>query len=383
MSKAIAEADRIFQESINRQQLKKRKQTRGLYYTTRSLMGIDWWWIAWIIGQRGAGKSVATVDTPLSFQQRYGIENVKIYYFRLSDLSVKTMLENKGAKAIDPILITKYKMQISVKGNTLYNHGKPCITFYPLVSAAKRGKGIAEYDPDFLNNRPIDPKTGEPVKRFIFLILDEFMMAEGVEKRSVGNPVDQFKIYLENILRDQERMPYPAVRCFACANAVSDCSDFLAQIAGFIPEKHGRFPLKRKHMIVDNLPVTEKYLEKRKRSYSSDVMDYENDANYTNNIKRDLETLIPKSRQLNVPTCIIKFKKDPAEWYTIWDGKIIRRWNGQHCKNVIPMIRYLDEVFDEERAKSVIERYDARAFKFADLISQATFAAKLKMIKAK
>ena len=33
--------------------------------------------------------------------------------------------------------------------------------------------------------------------------------------------------------------------------------------------------------------------------------------------------------------------------------------------------------------KAVLERFDARAFKFADLISQATFAAKLKMIKAK
>ena len=28
--------------------------------------------------------------------------------------------------------------------------------------------------------------------------------SEGVERKSVGNPVDQFKIYLENILRDQE-----------------------------------------------------------------------------------------------------------------------------------------------------------------------------------
>ena len=47
------------------------------------------------------------------------------------------------------------------------------------------------------------------------------------------------------------------------------------------------------------------------------------------------------------------------------------------------MIRYLDDVYDEERAKSVIERYDARAFRYADLISQATFGAKLKLIKAK
>ena len=376
-------ADAAWKKAATAQKAKREKKMRGLYYTTRSLMGIPWWSFAWIIGARGQGKSFSGLDTVLSFQKRYGIENVKCYYFRMSDLSVKSMLENRAAKAIDALLVRKYKMQISVKGSTVYNHGKPCITFYALVSAAKKGKGVAEFDPDFLGKRPIDPKTGKPVKRFVFFILDEFMMAEGVERRSVGDPVAQFKIYFENIMRDQERLDYPAFRCFGFANAVAECSDFLAQIVGFIPEITGRFPLKRKHMIVENIPVSDKYIEKRKKSYGADLMDYDNDSNYTNEIKRDLETLIPKSRQLNRPTCIIKFKKDPAEWFTVWDGNIIRRWNGQNCSNTLPMIRYLDDVYDEERAKSVIERYDARAFRYADLISQATFGAKLKLIKAK
>ena len=376
-------ADAAWKKAATAQKAKREKKMRGLYYTTRSLMGILWWSFAWIIGARGQGKSFSGLDTVLSFQKRYGIENVKCYYFRMSDLSVKSMLENRAAKAIDALLVRKYKMQISVKGSTVYNHGKPCITFYALVSAAKKGKGVAEFDPDFLGKRPIDPKTGNPVKRFVFFILDEFMMAEGVERRSVGDPVAQFKIYFENIMRDQERLDYPAFRCFGFANAVAECSDFLAQIVGFIPEKTGRFPLKRKHMIVENIPVSEKYIEKRKKSYGADLMDYDNDSNYTNEIKRDIETLVPKSRQLNRPTCIIKFKKDPAEWFTVWDGNIIRRWNGQNCNNTLPMIRYLDDVYDEERAKSVIERYDARAFRYADLISQATFGAKLKLIKAK
>lgn len=365
------------------QKLKVEKKVKSLYYSTRSLMGIPWWWIAWIIGSRGRGKSFSAVDTVLSFQDRYGIENVKCYYFRLSDLSVKSMLENKAAKAIDAMLMRKYKMQVSVKGNTVFNHGKPCMYFYALVSAAKKGKGVAEYDPEFLGKRPVDPKTGKKKKRFIFIILDEFMIAEGLEKRNVGNPVEQFKIYMENILRDQERLDYPAVRVFACANAVSECSDFLAQIAGFIPERPGRFPLKRRHMIVENIPNSEAYIEKRKKSYGADLMDYEKDANYTNVIKRDLETLIPKKQQLNRPTCIIKFRKDEADWYTVWDGNIIRRWNGQKIKNTIPMMRHLEDVFDEDRAKSVIERYDARAFRYADLISQATFAAHLKVLKSK
>lgn len=64
-------------------------------------------------------------------------------------------------------------MDITRKGNTVYNKGKKLLEVYSLASAAKM-KGQALYDYDFLNNRPIDPKTGKQVKRFIWLILDEF-----------------------------------------------------------------------------------------------------------------------------------------------------------------------------------------------------------------
>ena len=40
-------------------------------------------------------------------------------------------------------------------------------------------KGQALFDADYLNKRPVDPKTGKQIKRFIWLILDEFQMAEG------------------------------------------------------------------------------------------------------------------------------------------------------------------------------------------------------------
>ena len=77
------------------------------------------------------------------------------------------MLANKGAKAIDAMLVRKYDLEITTRANTLYNKGKPLIYFYPLVSAAKAGKGVAEYDPEFLGKRPLG-KKGKPIKRFIF-----------------------------------------------------------------------------------------------------------------------------------------------------------------------------------------------------------------------
>lgn len=351
----------------------RRRPTKNMYYTLRSLLGHQMTW-HWIIGARGRGKSFAVLDTALNFCKKYGQENVKIYYFRISDLSIKSMLANQGAKCIDALLVRKYNLDLSVHANCLYNNDKPLITFYPLVSAAKVGKGLAEYDPDFLDGVH---------HRYIFIIIDEFMMADGLEKKSVGNPVDQFLIYIENILRDQQRLDYPAVKVFGCANAVSECSDFLAQLVGFIPEKPGRYRLKRKHCIVDMITSTQEYLDKRKKSYSADVQDYDNDSNYTNIVKRDIETLIPKGTKLNKVTGIIKFSKNPAKWFTIWDSNIIRRYNNQTFKKeqVIAMRRYLDEEYNQPLVQYIFDRYDARSFMYADMISQATFAAELKLIK--
>lgn len=371
MSKSTLAGDLKYIRSSGR-----RKASDQLYYTTQSLMGIQWWSWAWLIGARGRGKSFSVLDTYLNYCKKYGQENCKCYYFRISDTSVKAMLANKGRKAIDSILVRKYGLELTTHADTLYNKGKPLIDFYPLVSAAKKGKGVAEYDPEWLM---------EADNRYIFIIIDEFMMAEGLEKKSIGNPVEQFKIYIENILRDQKQLDRRAVMIFGCANSVSECSDFLAQLAGFIPEAPGRYKLKRKHMIVDNIPNSTAYLEKRKSSIGADIMDYENDSNYTNVIKRDLETLKPKNQRLNHVTAVIKFAKQKAKWYCIWDGRIIKKYNDQTYRpdQVIAMKRYLDARYTPEQAMNIIEMYDARAFLYNDLITQATFAAELKLIKAK
>lgn len=377
MGKASDKVKKALKE-VKEERLAKLEDKLGLYYTMHSVLGVHWWNWLWCIGARGRGKSYSGVDTVLDFCKKYGQENVRCYYFRISDLSVKSMLLNKARKAIDAKLVRKYDLDITTKANTIYNRGKPLIDFYALVSAAKTGKGVAEYDPDFLNQYYKDGK-----KRFIFIIIDEFMMAEGVEKKSVGNPVEQFKIFIENILRDQEQLPYRAVMIMGFANSVSECNDFLAQLAGFIPETPGRYYLKRKHMIVDNIPNSKAYLEKRKKSIGADIMDYDNDANYTNVVKRDLESLMNKGRQLIRVTTLLKFSKDPKDWFCIYDGRYIRRYRGETVnKNlIVGMKRHLDNFFNPDIVKDVFEMYDARAYIYADLISQATFAAQLKLLK--
>ena len=66
---------------------------------------------------RGIGKSVISVETAIILKRKYGYENVKCFYFRLTDQSVKTMLQNKAQKAIDPYLIAKYNLDITCKNN--------------------------------------------------------------------------------------------------------------------------------------------------------------------------------------------------------------------------------------------------------------------------
>lgn len=354
------------------------KERLGLYYTLRSLLGAPWTW-AWLCGSRGRGKSYAAVEYCLRTRQKYGAENVKIYYLRISDLSTKTLLANHAAKAIEPKLARKYNLSISVKADTIYDHNKPLMEVFALVSAAKKAKGTALFDSDFIDNAP------PGVKRKIIIIWDEFQIAEGVEKRTVGNPVEQFRIYIESLLRDQQQTAGndPAVRIICCANSVSECAGAMAQLCNFIPQKLGRFWLTRKHTVIDNIPNSKAYEEKRKKSIGAAIMDYDNDANYTNELKRDLATLKKKGQKLRSPSALIKFSKKPSDWFILWDSNIIKRYSGQTVgkSKIIAMKRYLDEVFNAEIVKSIIDRYDARAFKYADLVSQAYFAENLKTIK--
>lgn len=366
---------------------KKAKETKDFLYLTTN-MPFSYQGISNFVftAVRGIGKSVISVETAIILKRKYGYENVKCYYFRLTDQSIKAMLANKAEKAIDPYLINKYDLEITCKGNIVYDHGKTLIEFYPLVSAGSKGKGVNLYDCNFFSNRP-KGKNGKPIKRFVVTIWDEFLMAEGVEKKSVGDPVAQYKIYMEAILRDAERLPYNAVYNYFLANSVSECAPITGALFNYIPkpDNHRIVKLTRKHAIFWNVPVTRQYLEKRKKSYNSDIMDYENDPNYTNVIEKDLQLIKKKSVRLIRLTNVIKFSTMRTDWFAVYDNLYIRRYRGEGFKRdkVIAMKRYLDEMFSQEVANNVIERYDNRNFMFADIMSMSMFQAKLKQIKTK
>ena len=112
---------------LNRELTKRRSNARlrktGLYITSHPMMGYDKNFVHFIFsGARGRGKSVLALDAPIASCKKYGYENNKIYFFRLSDLSVKNLLANGANKLIDPLLVQKYDMEISKKGNTVFDH---------------------------------------------------------------------------------------------------------------------------------------------------------------------------------------------------------------------------------------------------------------------
>ena len=131
----------------------RKKAELGLYLNTNHVFSLNNKGITDFIytAVRGIGKSVISVETAIILKRKYGYENVKCFYFRLTDNSIKAMLANKGEKAVDPYLIDKYDLEITSKGNKIYDHGKPLIEFYPLVSAGSKGKGVNLYDCNFLN----------------------------------------------------------------------------------------------------------------------------------------------------------------------------------------------------------------------------------------
>lgn len=84
-------------DSISRKLTKirnKEKPKLELYLTTNHVFSYHGITDFVYTAVRGVGKSVISVETAIILKRKYGYENVKCFYFRLTDLSVKAMLAN-------------------------------------------------------------------------------------------------------------------------------------------------------------------------------------------------------------------------------------------------------------------------------------------------
>lgn len=338
--------------------LKKRKQNQARWYADNlhSLLGIRWAMFYAILGGRMTGKSYALTDFLCNQKKKKG-DQVKNYWLRISDTSTKMLLANKANKLVDPDLVRKYDLELTTKGMDVYDHGKLFMTVLPL-SAMGKTKGVAFYDKDF---------TGD-----INIVLDEFQLEQG-EKRTSFDILYNFIGMVENIARTTKAN----IRIFLVGNTLEEASSILKAF-NFLPEGFGRFKLKRKRCVIDNLEPTEDYIKDRKGS-AADILGGDTMSNYTNDLKRDL-TLICKDR-LHTPGYIIKFGKGLDSQYLVWEGNVITRYKGQPVSKVVSMKPYLDSRYNPDAKQMIIDMFDAQAFKFNTLITLSYFQADLQKLR--
>lgn len=331
----------------------QKRRALARYYQLNSILGNTWAMFYVVIGGRKTGKSYSVAEFLCKHQKD------KNYWMRISETSTNAMLQNKCKGLIDPDLVRKYNMDLTHKGMYVYNKGKEFCTVTPLSMFGKL-KGVGFYDKDY--------------DGWYNIVLDEFQLEQG-EKRTSFNILYNFIGMCENVARTTKNK----IRVFLLGNTLEEASTILKAF-DFLPEKFGRFYLKRKRCVIDNLEPTEEYLADRKGSIA-DILGGDDMSNYTNQLKRDVE-LIYKGR-VNRPTAVIKFSKSKKDWYTIWDGKVIKRFNNESTDPMsdFAMRPYIDTYYSNERRQVVLDMYDARVFKFNTLITQSYFQDSLTSIR--
>ena len=334
------------------------KRANARFYNLNSILGNDWAMFYCIIGGRMTGKSYSLADFLCRRKDQLG-DMCKNYWMRISETSTKALLQNKADKLIDPDLKRKYDLDLSTKGFEVFNHKKPYMTVVPLSQFGKL-KGVGFYDKDF---------DGE-----YNIILDEFQLEIG-EKRTSFDILYNFIGMCENIARTTKKK----IRVFLVGNTLEEASSILKAF-NFLPEKFGRFYLKSKRCVIDNLEPTEQYLQDRKGSIA-DILGGESMSNYSNQLTKD-KSMIDTVR-CKKPTAIIKFQKDCGHWYTVWDGRIIKKWNREKLpeSQIFCMRPYLGNYYDRERRMQVIEFYDNKIWKFSNLIIQSYFQDELSTVR--
>ena len=354
---------------------RKVKTYKGEWYTINSILGNDWARFFYLLGGREAGKSYSVMKWATQRKLR-NPDKVKFYWFRLTDTQQKALLANNAGDLIDPDLKRKYDLKTRTKGNIVYTYkeeeyttkaGKvetrrvdekefcrvmACSTFY---NDKGRGYFDNEYDGEYI------------------CILDE-MNREQSEKNCF-DIVYAFVNQLENVLRSTKTK----VKIIMIGNTLEEASDLLSAL-NFIPDGFGRYKLKRKLAVVDYIKPNDAYLARRKEATANLMMGHA--STFTNEIELD-KSLICSKRERTRPTAIIKFTKSPAEWYTVWNGKIIAPYNKEEIDHTIPMTRYLDDFYRDELKNQVFEMFDARAYKFTTLACYKRFQKQLKLLKKK
>lgn len=361
----------LIAKKLNKEERKAAIQKRE-FYNGRSLLGYDWAIFLFTLGGREAGKSYFFTEF---FVKQFIQKGRPFYWMRLTDRSQRKLLMNNAEKLVDADLRRKYNLDIVTSGENVYQvtrrskpdkNGKTKILEKKLMarvmclSTFYNDKGSALFDKDFLK----DPNM------YYNICLDE-MQREKNEKNTF-DIVYAFVNQIENIIRSTKTR----VRIVCIGNTLEEASDLLCSF-NFIPEKFGRFKIRKKRAVIENIEPTEAYKARRKGTVADILMP--NASNFTNKIETD-NALIVKKRLIK-PQYLIKFSKDPDENFVVWDGDVITKAHNQKPKQVIAMRPYIDEIFNIKVRNTIFEQFDSRGFKFRDLITFKQFQKQLELLR--
>lgn len=348
------------------------------WYNLRPVLGCANWAIFYVLlGGREAGKSYSVTNFLVDQFVNKGIPFV---WMRLTDTQSRKLLTNNAEKLVDPDLKRKYNLNLRTIGTNVYNvltetktikhrdgttEEKEIIIDKKLMarvlslSTFYTDKGSI-FDKDFLN---------DPNMRYNIAV-DEFQQEKG-EKRTF-DILYAFTNQLENLVRSTK----DRIKVFLMGNTLEEASDILCAF-NFIPEQWGTYKIKKKRCVIQYIEPSEAYLKRRKGTIADILMPEA--STFTNKIETD-KTLITKQR-LKSPTAIIKFSKMKSDWYTIWDGNVVCKFNGEKGKRVIAMRPYLDEVYNQDWVNQTLLLFDTRCLQFRNLITFKRFQAELALLK--
>lgn len=341
------------------------------WYNLRPILGNANWALFYVLlGGREAGKSYSVTNF---FVDQFVHKGIPFTWLRLTDKAAGKLLQNNAEKLIDPDLRRKYNLDLVTNGNNVYHvcrrsapdkNGKTRILEKKLIarvyaiSTFYNDKGSI-FDKDFLNDEAMRYN----------IAIDEFEREKG--ERNTFDITYSLVNQLENLVRSTKER----TKIFFLGNTLEEASDILCAF-NFIPESWGIFKLKSKRCVIQNIEPSEEYKTRRKGTIADLLMPTA--STFTNKIDTD-NTLIDKSN-LIAPSYVIKFTKDKADWFTVWNSNILVKYNGEK-KPVIAMRPYLDELFNTDMQKNIFTLFDTRSFRFRNLITFKQFQQQLELLK--
>ena len=343
-----------------------KKLDERTFYNIRSIIGLNWASFFALIGGRQTGKSYSVMDFFLKEFFKYGTDFV---WLRLTEPSKRKLLKNNAYDFVDPDLVRKYNLNLKVKGDNVFN-----------VSINEKGKKEERLMArilclsTFYNEKGIGYFDKDRIGRFN-IALDE-MNRESNEKNTFDITY-AFVNMMENLIRNTKRDKDHILRIFLLGNTLQEASDLMTCF-NFLPEKFGRFNVRKKRLVVEYLPNSKAYQEMRKDSVA-DLLSNES-STFSNKVDFDLK-LIDKSKLIK-PSCIIKFSDEKDTWYTIWNGNIVHKYNNEKIDNCIYMRPYMNEgTYIKDKVQKVVSMFDMRYLRFHTLIIMRMFKRELAMIR--